>query len=436
MPPIKVELLPHQLKFVSDVQTRYLAMVSGYGAGKTKALICKTIDLAALNAGTSGGLFSATHELATDILIPEMDEHLEAFKIRHTYKASPHPRYILKFPHGSTEVLVKSFENWKRIVGHNYSFATVDEVDTVEPAIAKKAWNKLLGRIRVGNVCQIATTTTPEGFRFVYQFWVKEAKDENGNPKRDRRIIHARSTDNPFLDPGFIPSLLENYSEELVKAYVNGQFVNLQSGLVYPNFDRRLNDCQDVVEEHDHLHIGMDFNVQKQCAIVHVLRSGLPRAVSEFINRLDTPDMIAAIKERFPAHSEQGLIQIYPDASGAARKTTNASTSDIALLKQAGFKVIVDPSNPAVKDRINAMNAMFCNAKKERRYLINTSACPNYTESLEQQVYDDNGNPAKPSGENISHSLDAAGYFIAKEFPIQQRVKKPAVTSAARSEYS
>lgn len=84
-------------------------------------------------------------------------------------------------------------------------------------------------------------------------------------------------------------------------------------------------------------------------------------------------------------------IYIYPDASGDSRKSSNASATDIAQLKQAGFNVVVNASNPPVKDRINAMNAMFCNGNGERRYKVNVKRCPVYTESLEQQVWGENG---------------------------------------------
>lgn len=411
MATLKVKLLPHQLEFVKDIRHRFLALCAGYGAGKTRALIYKTIDLAGLNAGTAMGLFSATHELSSDILVPEMDLRLDELKIRHSFKGSPHPRYVLKFPHGETEVLVKSFENWKRIIAHNYSCACVDEIDTVDLAIAQKAWNKLLGRIRVGKVCQIATTSTPEGFRFMYKTWIKERVDDKGNTRTDRRIIHAKSTDNPFLDPAFIPSLLENYPPELVEAYVNGQFVNMTGGVIYSTFDRRLNDCDDRVEHGDRLHIGMDFNVGNMSAVVHIFSEGHPRAVGELVDILDTPAMIREIKYRYSGHR----ITVYPDATGDSRDTSDASTSDLQLLASAGFEIISDDSNPRVKNRINSMKAAFCNAVGDRRYRVNVKACPRYTESLEQQIWKD-GKPDKSQG--FDHLNDAGGYFIVKVMPI------------------
>jgi hypothetical protein len=89
--------------------------------------------------------------------------------------------------------------------------------------------------------------------------------------------------------------------------------------------------------------------------VVNVLRDGDPHAVDELTGILDTPAMIAAIKSRYEGHA----IFVYPDASGNSRKSNNASESDIALLRAARFTVLVNPSNPAVKDRVLAMNQMI-----------------------------------------------------------------------------
>jgi hypothetical protein len=43
--------------------------------------------------------------------------------------------------------------------------------------------------------------------------------------------------------------------------------------------------------------------------------------------------------------------------------------------------VVVNAANPPVKDRINSMNAMFCNGNGERRYKVNVARCPVYTEA-------------------------------------------------------
>jgi hypothetical protein len=147
----------------------------------------------------------------------------------------------------------------------------------------------------------------------------------------------------------------------------------------------------------------------------------LPRAVRELVKVYDTPAMIKRIQEEFWRYEggryvASRQIYIYPDASGDSRKSNCASLTDIAQLREAGFSIMVNASNPPVKDRINSMNAMFCNALGERRYLVNVQRCPVYTESLEQQVWDKNGEPDKKADND--HPNDGGGYFIVKDYPI------------------
>ena len=111
---------------------------------------------------------------------------------------------------------------------------------------------------------------------------------------------------------------------------------------------------------------------------------------------------------------------IYPDASGGNTSSKNASESDLTILRQAGFTIDVNPANPAVKDRINAVNAMILNDTAERRWTINVDACPTTTEAIEQQAYAASGEPDKTTGHD--HPPDALGYFVVKRWPIVKRV--------------
>lgn len=190
-------------------------------------------------------------------------------------------------------------------------------------------------------------------------------------------------------------------------------------GLVYYAYDRNLNNCFESVEGDEPLHIGMDFNVGKMAAVVNVIRGGYPCAVDEFVSLLDTPHMIAAIRERYPGNK----VYCYPDASGGNRKSENASTTDIAQLKQAGFTVVVDSTNPRVKDRVASVNAAFLNSHGERRYKINALRCPTLVSCLLQQVMV-NGEPDKKMG--FDHLNDCIGYLCSKLLPIRPTMLPPA----------
>jgi hypothetical protein len=316
-------------------------------------------------------------------------------------------------------------EKPQTIVGFKIGHALVDELDVLTAVKAQQAWRKIIARMRYnlpGLKNGVDVTTTPEGFKFVFLQFVKQLRDKP-SLKEMYGLVQASTFDNELnLPDDYIASLMESYPPQLIMAYLKGQFVNLTSGTIYTAYDRKLNGCFDTVQPGESLYIGMDFNVGKMAAITHVKRDqGLPRAVDELIDGYDTPDMIRRIKERYWQHDGNEFkktceIRIYPDASGDSRKSVNASITDLAMLKQAGFAVIAPAANPPVKDRINAMNAVFCNAQGERRYLVNPFTCPTYADGLEQQVWGANGEPDKTAG--IDHANDAGGYFIDREYPI------------------
>ena len=72
------------------------------------------------------------------------------------------------------------------------------------------------------------------------------------------------------LPDGYIDNLRNSYPSNLLSAYLDGEFVNLTAGSVYPEFDRLLNASTEVIRPNETLHIGMDFNVTKMSAIIHV----------------------------------------------------------------------------------------------------------------------------------------------------------------------
>jgi len=225
-------------------------------------------------------------------------------------------------------------------------------------------------------------------------------------------IVHASTRQNAKnLPKDYIPSLRKSYPANLVDAYIDGLFVNLTSGSVYPSFCRKQNHTDATIRPGEQLHVGMDFNINRMAATIHVIRDGLPMLLEEATSLFDTPAMIVELKRRFPGHS----ITVYPDASGKNRKSVNGSESDHSLLRAAGFMVMVNPSNPAVRDRVLAVNAIFLNIDHKRRYLVNTDNCPVTTQVLEQQAYTENGEPNKDGTED---PVDALGYFIVQRFPI------------------
>lgn len=254
---------------------------------------------------------------------------------------------------------------------------------------------------------------TPKGFNHCYDTWF--AGQEGREP--DHKSWLYTSVDGGNVPPEELEAARRKMDPRTFRQEYLASFENYQ-GVIYYCFDRRENHTDETAQRGDVLHIGMDFNVGKMAAVVYVMRDGLPRAVDEFMDVFDTPAMIEAIQKKYSRENHQ--IKIYPDASGKNRKSSDASNSDIALLEKAGFDVYVNNANPAVKDRINAVNAMLCNTYGERRLLVNTRTCPKFTQCLERQIYNDQGEPDKKGG--FDHANDGGGYPIAYLFPIKEKV--------------
>ena len=403
---------------------KFKAFVAGFGSGKTWvgcASMCKHFwEHPKINQG----YFAPTYPTIRDIFFPTIEEVAHEWGLTVDIKESNKEVHFYEGNIYRGTTICRSMDKPATIIGFKIGHALVDEIDVLPKAKAYLAWRKIIARMRYnvdGVLNGIDVTTTPEGFKFVYEQFVKLVllKPELANMYG---IIQASTYDNEKnLPDNYIESMLLSYPEELIKAYLMGQFVNLNSGTVYNQFDSNLNHSDEIEKTGEPLFIGMDFNVGKMSAIIHVKRNNLPIAVKEIVNAYDTPDMIRRIKEQFYLYDGNDYrksreIYIYPDASGDSRKSVNASKTDIQLLKDAGFKIIVNSANPPVKDRINSMNAMFLNAMGERRYLVNTKMCPTYTENLQQQTWSDNGEPDKTAGND--HTNDAAGYFIVKDFSI------------------
>ncbi|QNQ20727.1 terminase [Kosakonia sp. SMBL-WEM22] len=414
VPQAQFLAMPHKFK----------AYVAGFGSGKTWVGcggICKGMwEHPKINQG----YFAPTYPQIRDIFYPTVEEVAFDWGLKVQISESNKEVHFYAGRQYRGTTICRSMEKPATIVGFKIGNALVDELDVMPALKAQQAWRKIIARMRykvAGLRNGIDVTTTPEGYKFVYQQFVKAVRDK---PELATLygLVQASTFDNEAnLPDDYIPSLLASYPPELIKAYLRGHFTNLTSGTIYHQFDRRLNNCTDEEQLGEPLFIGMDFNVGKMAAIVHVKREGLPRAVRELVKVYDTPAMIKRIQEEFWRYEggryvASRQIYIYPDASGDSRKSNCASLTDIAQLREAGFSVMVNASNPPVKDRINSMNAMFCNALGERRYLVNVQRCPVYTESLEQQVWDKNGEPDKKTDND--HPNDGGGYFIVKDYPI------------------
>lgn len=398
-----------QALYLTGLNTKFRAYVGGFGAGKTYVGSLDLGIFAGLHPKLVQGYFAPTYRDIRDTFWPTMDEAGSALGFRIKAKTADKEIELYRGRAYYGTIICRSMDDPQGIVGFKIARATVDEIDVLPKIKAQDAWRKIIARLRLvvpGVVNGVGVTTTPEGFKFVYDTFKRQ-------PGKDYAMVQASTYENEqYLPPDYIQSLRDTYPAELIDAYLMGEFVNLTSGTVYRNYRRIQCRSVETLRDNEPLHIGQDFNVGNMASVIMVPRGEEWHVVAELQGITDTPHLIEVLKGRYAGRA----VYLYPDASGSSRKTVNASVSDIALLRQAGFHVRAKDSNPPVKDRILAVNT----ALEKGRLFVNDKTAPRFAESLEQQAYDKNGEPDKLAG--FDHHNDAAGYAVHWIMPVLKPV--------------
>lgn len=388
---MQIELFKHQLDFMKSSAT-HTAIVGGFGCGKSFIGVAKTVEMKLSMPGVDVAYYLPTYPLIRDMAFQRFSDYLDLrkipYKLHETNKefATPYGRIILR-----------SMDNPSLIVAYETGYAIIDEADVVPKNKIKVAFRNILARNRAnlpsGEGNKLDFVSTPEGYNFMYNFFVKESSQQ-------KLLINAKTEDNTTLGVDYVENIKKNYTINQQKAYLYGEFVNIENDTVYGSYKReeQRHDLQPIAGEL--LYVGVDFNITNMNAVVHIKRDKKFYAVAEIAKAYNTQSICEQLKVMYPNHN----ITINPDASGNARNS-NSTATDFSIFRKAGFKVDAPRKNPKVQERVNSLNLAF----ETGIYFVDDTACPIYAESLEKQSYKD-GAPDKTSG--YDHITEAGGYCI------------------------
>lgn len=180
--------------------------------------------------------------------------------------------------------------------------------------------------------------------------------------------------------------------------------------------------------------IGQDFNVDPMAWVIcqHDVEKQRFNVIDElFIRNTNTPEALGELHKRYGHH--QAGFNFFGDASSRARKTSASSTDYLITIqwindgKFKGGRVYVLKKNPRIQDRFAACNALFCNAKGERRGFIHPR-CKYLRQDLQDRQFKEGLTEPDDYGD-IGHISDAFGYPVHRLFPISIKLtdKEPAV---------
>lgn len=396
----KDRMLPHQQEFWGLPNFLKL-LVGGFGSGKTYIGALRMLWLSYVNRPFPCLYVSPTYPQARRTIVFTLEDLLTRGKVRYKYHKTHHEIFI---PGWKGRIWIASGEIPDSLKGPNVAAAGIDE-----PFIqSKETFDVVLSRVREGHARhrEIFLTGTPEQLNWGYDV----AMNDEG--KYDLGMVIGRTEDNVHLPGQFIDTLRAAYDENQIAAYMNGMFVNLTKGRVYRHFDRGTHVQSEALPDDTQVFAGIDFNVDYMSAVVFTELEGGRRV--HFFDEIrqgdsDTYQLADRLHEKYPG------ITVYPDASGKGRKSS-AKNTDHVILKEKGFTVVARNKNPAVKDRVNAVNRMLRDGR------LTVENCPHLVKDFERVVWR-HGDIDKLTDPALTHASDAAGYPVEYRHPV--RIDKP-----------
>lgn len=373
-------------------------MPAGLGSGKTHGMCWKAVTMALANPGFPGMLVLPTYPMLRDIARPTLQRVLRDAGVSYS-EAKADWNFVLRIQGEPTEIRLRSGEHPDRLQGSNLAWMGMDEAGQLKD----EAFTAAGARVRQGLFLQRFIGGTPEGMTgFFY-------RETEGSPQPDTEVIRARTRDNPFLPEGYVERNLGHLSEAELEQYVEGRFVPA-GGRVY-RFDRTKH-VKALPDMGGELFMGADFNVGKMVWLPARRVGGELHFFGQLVSGdTNTEEMAAKAVQWW---DERGVspsqVTVICDATGAARRSSATST-DVVLLRRAGFRVRHRSANPPVKDRVASVNV----ALASNRLFVSPGASE-LIAALAGQGYTKLGEPDKSGG--LDHAADACGYVVHLLAPV------------------
>lgn len=381
-------------------------LVGGYGSGKTNWICKRIMALALENAPCPVSLVSPTFPLARRTTIATIKEMCKGkrtiygrgFDWRYNAQAN---EFSISFRGRNATIQIYSGDDPDSLRGPNLAAAGLDEPFLMP----EEVFTQMIARVRHPSAkkMEICLAGTPEQLNWGYDLCIGEYKDE-----MDVGFVQASTRANTIIGPDYVQRLESALSDQAVKAYVDGDFVNLGSGLVYHAFSRGRNMVEREMPEFAELGVGMDFNVDPMCAAVFWTYKNEIHFIEEILlSNADTEFMCMELRQKYGDR----LTNVYPDASGGSRHSSSPEgKTDFHYLRHHNFVINAPHQNPKRRDRYNAVNGKLkpFNGKTSLTISPKCKKLIKYQQTYSYEMMN--------KQKHMSHLLDAYSYPVSYLF--------------------
>lgn len=320
------------------------------------------------------------------------------------------------------------FANGIRV--HNSVFASfvdeLDELDTQTAVAVVKAINDRTRQTIAGmRTPFVAFTTSAQGLKGTYQTVMHFKKRGMGYV-----LMRARTRDNIYLDKEYVTNMYAIYNDKERACLLDANFVSIDSGLVFPDYDPAKNKLDLDLYEHCRdkgytIYIGQDFNGFGNNAVAFAVVDESIVAIKDY----EFPDIRRApevFRYDFPTNNIIWVPDMtYKEHFAEFKKE----------LRVFNIKIAYRSCNPLVGDRNFACNKLFVS-----EHLFICPMCKDLeTTLLTWQKDPRTGQPNKGGKGAPDHKGDCLGYVVhyllswKKELKPLYRVTLERIYSARRA---
>jgi hypothetical protein len=425
---ISYSRLDSQRRF-DEIPSTFKGFSGPVGSGKSKALCHEVIKCAYLNPGVPGLLGAPTEKLLHNSTLIQLLSILDEQDIPYRKTGN---RVLLTEP--DSPILLVSLDSPERLRNMNLGWFGIDELTYCKEA----AWLRLQARIRhpQARYRKGFAVWTPNGRDWVWQRFISARKLHNHD------AVRAAPFENKFVikkSPEYYEDLRNSYDEKLYHQEVLGEYLDLSSGSVYHAFTaENVREC--TFNPLLPLIVALDFNVLRMSGLLLQCESSYGRKKVNVLQEIVLPhshtgewceQLSVATAGWVEALNGRALkIELYGDATGGSTQANSGGNSNWDIVerflrtrREYELRSLYKKSNPAVVNRVNAVNAMLCSEaerdRKERRLFIDPS-CSELVADLEEVKWrvDAHGNAYDKIDKRNSertHTSDALGYYIETE---------------------
>ena len=314
-------------------------------------------------------------------------------------------------------IAIRGADNPDSLRGVGLFFLVLDEFADLKA----ETWFEVLRPALADNQGSALFVGTPKGYNWAYSLFLAAQAATDGS-----WAAWAFTT----LDGGNVPqeevdAARSTMDSRIFRQEFEASFESL-FGRVYDQFSRAFRPLGNVDASvtdagASEILVGMDFNINPMSVVIGVRAADELHVVDALeILTSNTREAATEIRRRYPT----ARIIVCPDPSGKARKTSASGETDFTILTRAGLAVDAPNAAPRVEDRINATQALLCDAKDRRRLRVHPRAAA-LIRALDGLTYKDGTRlPDKTGG--LDHITDALGYLVWQRFNLL--VAAPSIT--------